>query len=199
MHKQVKERIFSFFFLKLEMGSWAPRACVSAGRLWGSGRVAEVISAVRRNRRLCCDGQIRKQKHRFCCSVSCGKNSQTKPQQKPLINRCASDEDRLIDRGDCMELACLSGAINYRKRSSIQTATLSLQCSNLRHCSQNHSTTFTNPEKPTELADRKMPVCPSFWRPWKQGAALHRRPVISEVQHQHQHRSSLWRKRTTRI
>lgn len=182
------------------MGSWAPRACVSAGRLWGSSRAAEVISAVRRNRRLCCDGQIRKQKHHFCCSVSCEKFPD-KPQQKPLINHCSSDEDWLIDRGDFMELTCLSGTINYRKCSSIQTATFSLQFSNLRHCSQNYSArqnralNIYESRKALRAADRKMPVYPSFWRTWKQGVALHRRPVISEVQHQH--RSSLWRKCTT--
>lgn len=107
---------------------------------------------MRRNRRLCCDGQIRKQKHNFCCSVSCEKFP-NKPQQKPLINHCTSDEDWRIDGGDCMELTGLSGTINYRKCSSIQTATFSLQFSNLRHCFQNYSVrlTFTNPEKHTEL------------------------------------------------
>lgn len=53
MHQQVKERNFSF---------------LNAGNQ--KLRKAEVISAVRRNRRRCCDGQIRKQQH-FCCSVSC--------------------------------------------------------------------------------------------------------------------------------
>lgn len=40
------------------------------GCLWGSGETAEVISAARRSRWLCCDDQIRKPQKCFCRSVA---------------------------------------------------------------------------------------------------------------------------------
>lgn len=194
MHKQDKERKGIFLFMKLEMGSWAPPgACVSLQDVCEEA-VERRKSSVQWGETDGCAVMARLENKNIISVALFPVKNPPKSLQKPLINHCTSDEDRLIDGDGWMKLTCLSRPINYCKCSSKQTATFSVQINNWRHCSPNYSASQSCKRKADRAADGKMPVYLSFWETWSQGVALHQ-PVISEVQHQHP--NSLWRKHST--